>query len=122
MSSPIPRPGDAGGSASRQLSSHIVLDEESSVGEDPLAGAQVGACEIYGRLIRNDPRTFLGFKLTPSEGSSVVLMRALGQYGASPAVRSNAQTATQIQDPHLERVFGIELSDEETFWVSEFVP
>lgn len=103
---------------------NIVLDEPGALQPDSHGGTQIGDCEVFSRLVRKSPRTFIGFRLHPTEGDAVVLLRALHSRGkdAEPWLQENARQAAALRHPQIEHVYGIERDEEGSFWVSKFVP
>lgn len=106
------------------MSSPLTLLDEETPSADPLAGTMIGSCEIVGSLIPGKPGSaLLAFKLDLTGGASeTVLLRKLDDGQPPPGAVADAEDAAGLSDSHLERVFGIEVSELGSYWVTEYVP
>jgi hypothetical protein len=99
-----------------------LLDQETPP-QDPLAGTEIGSCEVVGSLVPGTGSALLAFKLDLSGASETVLLHKLEETGQPPpAALADAEDAAALKDSHLERVFGVEATAHGSFWVTEYVP
>jgi serine/threonine-protein kinase len=84
----------------------------------------IGSCEVVGSLLPGKPGSaLLAFKLDPGGASETVLLHRLDEGAQPPAAAvAEAEEAAGLRDSHLERVFGIEVGELGSFWVTEYVP
>ncbi|MBK7865101.1 MAG: protein kinase [Archangiaceae bacterium] len=105
------------------MSSPLTLLDEESPTPDPLAGTTIGSCGIVGALVPGKPSALLAFKLDLGGASEVVLLHKLDDAGPGPAsILADAEAAAGLRESHLERVFGVETSEQGNYWVTEYVP
>jgi hypothetical protein len=88
---------------------------------DPLAGTEIGRCEVIRRLSVGSSKSLLALR-TETDGSTalVVLKQLEVPESAFADLLGHAQVMNYLQHVNLARVFPSEKSDEGVFWVSEF--
>ena len=97
------------------------LDNDSDTTADPMAGLDIGQCQVIKRLSPDSVKSLLAMR-SDRDGSSLVVMKRLElSKGSMADVLARAQWASRLRHPNLARVIGCETSDEGVFWVNEFV-
>ncbi|MBL8949157.1 MAG: protein kinase [Myxococcaceae bacterium] len=88
---------------------------------DPVAGLEVGQCQVIRRLSSNSADAMLAMRADEREGTALVVLRKieLPEDGMGELLE-HAHWASHFRHPNLARVYGTESSDEGLFWVTEF--
>jgi serine/threonine-protein kinase len=95
--------------------------DEQSLAADPMAGMEIGHCEIIRRLSVGSTKSLLAVRTNPDASTVLVVLKQLDlPESAFSDLQSHAQWMNYLQHTNLARVFPAEMSDEGMFWVSEF--
>ncbi len=95
--------------------------DKAELQPDPVAGLEIGACQVIRRLSSNSADSLLAMRADPREGTALVALRKieLPDEGMQDLLE-HAHWASHFRHPSLARVYGCEASDEGIFWVTEF--
>lgn len=95
--------------------------DKAELEADPVAGIDIGCCQVIRRLSSNSGNALLAMRVDPREGTALVCLRKLDlpDEGMQDLLE-HAHWASHFRHPNLARVYGSEASDEGIFWVTEF--
>lgn len=95
--------------------------DKAELQADPVAGLEIGACQVIRRLSSNSADSLLAMRADPREGTALVALRKLElpDEGMQDLLE-HAHWASHFRHVSLARVYGCEASEEGIFWVSEF--
>lgn len=95
--------------------------DKAELPADPVAGIDIGSCQVIRRLSSNSASSLLAMRTDPREGTALVALRKLDlpDEGMQDLLE-HAHWASHFRHPNLARVYGSEASEEGIFWVSEF--